>query len=191
MLGSVISSTGPKCSRPQYTWIARYPLHLVPQFAGSCFEKQKYILQRISEARHSSFRKSILEYLNVTEKGLNEPEAITALLLDKTPQALRELLSHIFDEISANWVRKQPDAGQSLNLGGSEEYELYAIKNMPSEMVGERQMIERKVTTSVYIPQRKELLEDVSASGYFEYADSLLNSTRFSEVLRPMGRQRP
>lgn len=222
-----------------------YPVHFLPQFGGSCFEKQKYILQQISEKRHSSFRKSILEYLNATEKGLNEPEVITAVLSDNTPQALRDLLAHIFDQVLSNWLRKRSDVDQSfaeyqltpirslfslladrsivkesqskivmrshfdlelqhgglwlgeiipskslliphiiltdrhykrqytyllydllsysylksldyVNLGGSEEHELYAIKKMPSEMFAERQMIERAVI-SVYIPRQRKL----------------------------------
>lgn len=102
-----------------------YNLSILPKFKNSNLDKIKHLtnLLRKSQGR---FKQSILEYINLTTKPLNEPEEVTVVIRNKLPASVKTFISYIFKNILKNWLKAKKIEGVTVD----KKYYLESIKNL-------------------------------------------------------------
>lgn len=115
-----------------------FPIENLPKLNNSTFLKNNFINKILSENGEESFKKDILEYLNISKKEFNEPEEFTILIEKDSNEKLRKMMNEIISIISSNWSEKQNKSPEF------EEYYLKPIINLTKILLNKNNLYNKE-----------------------------------------------
>ena len=92
--------------------------------------KSKNIFDLLSKNSNTSFQSDILEYLNATQRILNEPELFTVLIEKDIKKEVYSIIKQISKSVAENWAKQQKD-----NSSEFEEYYLSPIIKLSDMLI--------------------------------------------------------
>ncbi len=111
------------------------PVRCLPRFDNSFFLKNKYLYETLWKTWKNSFKKDILEYLNISKRNYSEPEEFTILIEKSSRSKLKEMMAEIVQNVSKTRSKRQSKKNPDFD-----EYHLQPILNLIKNLLDKKKL---------------------------------------------------